>query len=122
MAQRSSQIQINMTADDGTSITLDLKAPPDGMYKALSHERRRTVLHTLVDESGPIELRTLSKAVATREQTADTEPISAALIDQVHLSLYHTHLPRLAEHGLVTFDSESKTVDAIDDAIKGGEV
>jgi len=111
-----------MVADSGASITLDAEAANDETYEALSHERRRTVLHTLACESTPIELRTLSKAVATREQTGDTKPIPAELLKQVHASLYHTHLPKLADHGLVTFDPESKTVESVDDAVKRGGV
>lgn len=120
MAQRSSQAQINMVADDGTSITLGVEASPGDMFKPLSHERRREILCTLACESTPIKLQTLSRAVATREQTADMEPISAELIKQVHSSLYHTHLPKLADHGLVTFDPEAMTVESVADTVKQG--
>lgn len=120
MAQRSSQARINMVADDETSITLGLETSPDDIFKPLSHERRRAILCTLACEPTPIKLQTLSRAVATRQQTADMEPILAELIKQVHSSLYHTHLPKLADRGLVTFDPEAMTAGSVADTIKHG--
>lgn len=118
MSQTSSQARIRIAVDDETSVSLEVKAPLDDVYGALANERRRAVLRAIAQTSVPMDLETLSREIATRERPEDSEPVSTERLQEVHVSLYHNHLPRLADLGLVTLDAEEMTVDGVADTVR----
>lgn len=73
-------------------------------FGLLASGRRRAVLEVLIDRSGPADLDDLARAVAVREE-ACAEPATSA-VRSVAISLYHTHLPKLASSGLLEYDTE----------------
>lgn len=68
----------------------------------LDDELRRRVLRHLDPEDGTVALSALA------ERLADDE----AVRDQIALRLHHVHLPKLADYGLVSYDSTVNVVSA----------
>lgn len=86
----------------------------DRVFDILSNPRRRFVLHYLSRQSDAIPLRELADEVA-RWETGD-ETLSPQQRKRVYVSLYQTHVPRLADAGMIEFDSESGLVNLADRA------
>jgi len=81
----------------------------DQFYRALASRRRRRVLYYLLEttDSTVEELATvLSGWEAATTETMQTPTDRSA----IHLDLVHSHLPRLADSGLVTYEPNAGTV------------
>lgn len=79
------------------------------LHELLSAEMRRVVLDIVVGSSGPVELDVLAAKVAARESeegVADEETR-----ERVATLLHHTHLPKMAELGVVEYDVEATQVE-----------
>ena len=75
----------------------------DELFEALTNRRRRLVLALL---RGTDEPTSLSEVAA--ELAADEECDGPA--ERVEITLYHRHVPKLAEAGLVAFDADRRTL------------
>ena len=82
----------------------------DRVFDILSSPRRRYVLYFLRTEPNPIQLTDLAEHVAAWENDTTVEELSTQQRKRVYVSLYQTHLPKLAEAGLVNYDEESGDV------------
>jgi len=82
----------------------------DRVFDILSSPRRRYVLYFLRTEESPIQLTDLAEHVAAWENDTTVEELSSQQRKRVYVSLYQTHLPKLAEAGLVEYDDESGEV------------
>lgn len=80
----------------------------DGIFRALSDQRRRIVCRQVSDvrRSG-VELCELAERVQ-RKQNSKTERTASA--DEVLLELQHVHLPLLDDAGVVSYDVEDGRV------------
>ena len=87
------------------------------LHGAFAEERRRLALDVLTDGSPPLDARTLARRVAARETDSSTESVPSKRVERVHVALYHTHLPKLADFGLVDYDAEEAVVTDYDDAL-----
>lgn len=87
--------------DRNADLTLDL------VFDLLSNARRRHVLELLGDHDGETSFRELTDAVARREMG---EPVSYDQRKRVYVSLRQSHLPRLADAGVVEYDRDRGTV------------
>ncbi len=83
----------------------------DTVFDLLSSPRRRYVLHHLRSESAEIELTTLADHVAAWEYDTTIEALSEQQRKRAYVSLYQTHVPKLEEAGIVTYDNDSGTVE-----------
>lgn len=92
--------------------------PRDDLFEALANSRRRTVLSKIADAGTPVELRTLARAVAREEAGSDDADVSDEAFESVSLTLYHTHLPKLAHLGLIEFDARRRVVESAMDGIE----
>lgn len=79
------------------------------LHRVLASQRRCVVLDVFGDREPPIGLDELAAAVADREREIDGERRDQ---DQVQVTLYHHHLPKMADLGLVEFDPESMRVES----------
>lgn len=79
------------------------------LFEALAHERRQHVLAVLRDDEESASLSELAVAVARRETEEDVDP-ERETVERVHTSLYHWHVPKLADANLVEYDVERGTV------------
>ena len=85
----------------------------DGMdesevFHILGNDRRREIICTLIDDTEALPVSDLARRVASEE--ADGEP-SKGLYKSVYVSLQQTHLPKLAEKGIVVYDTDAQRVE-----------
>ncbi|SEN71880.1 hypothetical protein SAMN05216388_1004272 [Halorientalis persicus] len=69
----------------------------DELFRALAHARRRRVLAYLRSEGRAVPVEHVATYVATTETAGDDD----AAYTEVETSLYHVHLPKLIDVGLV---------------------
>ena len=84
--------------------------PESTIYEILSNGRRRGTIQHLTERlpAETVGLHELSEAVAIEESGQSPPP--RALRESVYGSLHQTHLPKLEELGVVTYDREMGTV------------
>ncbi len=82
----------------------------DDFFEILASPRRRYILHCLRTHDSPLALADVADEVAVYENESNITDISAEEIKRVYISLYHTHIPKLAERGLVTYSQERDLV------------
>lgn len=77
----------------------------DAIFEILSNSRRRKMLLYLDDSGGTAKLSTLAREIAKVEEgnTPDEEQYK-----RVYISLYQSHVPKLQEYGIVSYNPESK--------------
>ena len=85
------------------------------LFDALGDVRRRYALTTLLTH-GDLPLPDLADEVAVAEREAALSQIDPDDVLQVYLSLYHTHVPKLTDVGLVEYDQERDFVALTDTA------
>lgn len=85
------------------------------LFDALGDVRRRHALATLLTH-GDLPLPDLADEVAVAERERALSQIDPDDVLQVYLSLYHTHVPKLTDVGLVKYDQERDFVALTDTA------
>ena len=83
--------------------------------RLVEHERRRWTLRTLLAFDEPVTLPDLAEEVAIREVDRPITDIPGDRVKEIYLSLYHTHVPKLADAGLVEYEQEADLVALADD-------
>lgn len=83
----------------------------DDMFEALAHQRRRYLLYSMLDGDG-CSLRELAGRVADWESSSDGDDADEDDVERVYASLYHAHVPKLADLGIVEFDRRDETIAA----------
>ena len=85
------------------------------LHDLLADERRRHALDCL-SEHGSMSLPDLADETAAREHDQPLPRVPEDAVLTVYLSLYHTHVPKLVETGLVSHDRDCGVVSLADDA------
>jgi DNA-binding transcriptional ArsR family regulator len=101
----------NGAVDDSTNGQTAGELTNDQIFDVLSNRRRRYVIHYLSqhdDES--VSLGDLSRQIAAWETGNDPDYIAYDERKTVHTSLYQNHVPKLAEAGIIEYDSREGTV------------
>ncbi len=93
--------------DDGDGVA---RPNTSSVYALLSNDRRRAVLEKIRGADEAVSARDLSEHIAGDEQDQMPPPRDARR--SVYVSLIQTHLPKLADHGVIQYDESSKTVGA----------
>lgn len=78
------------------------------IFEAMTDQRRRYVLYFLQEEE-VADIETLAEHVAAWEQDITVEAVSEDEVTNVQIDLFHTHLPKLQDAGLVEYDRRSRT-------------
>ncbi|QLG63163.1 DUF7344 domain-containing protein [Halorarum salinum] len=86
------------------------------MFEVLAHHRRRYAIHCLREYENPITLADLADEVSVLENDTSIAEIPPEDVKRVYLSLYHSHVPKLADAELVTYDQERDLVSLVDSA------
>lgn len=88
----------------------------DTVFDILSNPRRRFVLHYLEQREEPVGLNELAAEIAAKENDVPVDELTSQQRKRAYVSLYQTHVPKLEEVGVVTYDSESGDVALTDRA------
>lgn len=79
------------------------------VFDVLDNPRRRYVLYALSNsEDGT--LRELARNIVAWERDIHETDVDEQARDRVYLSLYHAHIPKLVEEGVVEFDESEETL------------
>lgn len=78
-------------------------------YDALSHRRRRSVIRALDETDAPLTLMELATTIAEWDDEASTGDDSE-LVRDVYTTLYHAHVPKLADAGFVRYNKDEQKV------------
>jgi hypothetical protein len=116
-----------LASDGGTAAAVTTtevtEAPviaPETVFEVLSNERRRYVLHHLKAEDERVTVRDLSEQVAAWENDIDIAAVTPKERKRVYTALHQTHLPKMAEVGVIDYDRDrgtlalTESVDAFD--------
>lgn len=85
-------------------------------FAVLSNTRRRCLLREL-RRGETAELRALATRIVAHEREIPEEDVEPKAEKSVYVSLYQTHVPRLADHGIVEYDREAKEVTLVRSAL-----
>lgn len=80
------------------------------VLRVLDHPRRRYLVTTLVNGRSEAPLRELATEIAAREHDKPVTAVTERERAGVHTSLHHSHVPRLVDLGIVTYDTDDESV------------
>lgn len=86
------------------------------IYDILSSPRRRFVLYYLREHGGEATVSELADEVAAWENDLAVDALSDKQRKRAYVSLYQTHIPKLAEVGIIDYDKDSGLVRMTDRA------
>lgn len=85
------------------------------VYSALADPVRRYVLYYLTEQESPVTFDRLVTRVAARRADSDPDSVDDATLDEVRTTLYHVHLPKLADLGAITYEDTPGEIALTDD-------
>lgn len=87
---------------------MDTNTQQDQLFDCLAHHHRRIIIDVLRNSNSQKPTTELTQDIVARIcETSDAEILS---IEALQTSLYHSHLPKLKEAGLVEYDEERDLV------------
>ncbi|WP_331235379.1 DUF7344 domain-containing protein [Natronorarus salvus] len=99
------------------------------LFSILSSHRRRYAIHICKREGGPVSLSDLAEHVAAWELDKDRAELTSAERKRIYTSLQQTHLPTLAESGIIEYDGreaelteEAERLEVYMDVVPGDSV
>ena len=99
------------TPDTSVSSTDTPDLTPTTVFGLLANTRRRYVLHYLSQTVGAVSFDDLAEQIALWEDDPTYDRY-----ERILTGLYHTHLPKLADAGVVRYDVERETVELLETA------
>ena len=110
--------------DDRGNATTPAPEPAslDAIFDALADSRRRYVLHRLDESDPPLALPDLAAEIAARENGAPIDDLPAEVVEAVYVSLYHAHVPKLADLNVVEYDPDRELVSLAEEEERFGPV
>lgn len=91
---------------DRARVVLEL----DDVFEALGHARRRYLLYTLVQGNSEETLPEMATKIVAWEQEKPVSEVTEEERRQVQASLYHSHVPKLADLGVLTYRQDENIV------------
>lgn len=82
----------------------------DVVFTILADQRRRYTLNCLKEQETPLTLTKLAEEIIFRENSTYINEFPSEEVNQVSLSLYHNHLPRMEDANIIHY---CQTEDAI---------
>lgn len=108
-------------ATSDVSASSEKQLPPrsildiEPVYEALGHSRRRYLCYTLLEDT-EWSLTDLAEKIAAWENDIPEHEVTEAQREDVYVSLYHAHVPKLVDEGVISYDEETKTITAAEHA------
>lgn len=93
-----------------------------GSLTSLVDDRRRHMLAILNGTDVPLSLADLAFEIARRELADDDIDLAHEQVEQIYVQLYHRDVPKLADAGLVEFETATNTVSLTDVTVSIDEV
>lgn len=84
---------------------------PDALFEVLSDRRRRILLELLRTTDAPMAFADAVREVVEREHDERFSELSDDVIENVHVSIHHIHVPKLVTAGLVEYDADRRTLE-----------
>lgn len=97
--------------DERQSRGAEAQIDRDTALRLLSHTYRRALLARLESADATLPLADAAEAVVRRSDTRSIDEISADETERVSLALHHSHIPKLADEGVVAYDRDRSTVE-----------
>lgn len=97
-AERSS------TGADPEASSRPSRLSKDDTFHILQNERRRRVLQYLSDTDEAVDMRDIAEQVAAWEHDTTVQQLTSDQRQRVYIALYQSHLPKLADFGLITYN------------------
>ena len=82
------------------------------LHDILRNERRRHAIESLRESDGLADVSDLAESIAASESGSDPPPTNKR--QSVYVSLHQTHLPKLDDLGIVSYDPDDRTVELLD--------
>lgn len=82
---------------------------PTTIFTLLANDHRRYTLHYLSQKVGAVSLGDLAEQIAIWEADPTHDHY-----ERILTGLYHTHLPKLVDAGIVRYDVEQETVELLE--------
>lgn len=80
------------------------------IFHLLQNSRRRQALQFLLETNGTVQISEMAEQIAAWEQGISVEDLQPEQRQRVYIALYQSHLPKLGEYGLVSYDRSHGTV------------
>lgn len=101
-----------MSQSEGETLSQDV------VFDLLSNPRRRYILSYLRREEEPVDLVDLADEIAAWENETPVDELTSQQRKRVYVSIYQTHVPKLEDAGVVSYDRESGLVGLTDRALE----
>lgn len=85
------------------------------VYEALGHSRRRYLCYTLLEDT-EWSLTDLATKIAAWENDVPEHVVTDDQREEMYVTLYHAHVPKLVDIGVITFDEATETITTADHA------
>ncbi|MGB9950823.1 DUF7344 domain-containing protein (plasmid) [Haloarcula marismortui] len=108
-------------ATSDVSASSEKQLPPrsilelEPVYQALGHSRRRYLCYTLLEDT-EWSLTDLAEKIAAWENDIPEDEVTEDQREDAYVSLYHAHVPKLVDAGVISYDEETKTITAAEHA------
>ncbi|MFC7202507.1 hypothetical protein ACFQJC_03205 [Haloferax namakaokahaiae] len=114
------KVNEGISSDVSTSPDTKLPPPPEilaiePVYEALGHSRRRYLCYTLL-ENTEWSMTDLATKITAWEWGIPEHEVTADQREKVYVSLYHAHVPKLVDVGVITFDETTETISTAEHA------
>lgn len=87
----------------------------DTVFGVLADQRRRSLLRCLNEYENTMALADVADEIATREREKPITELSAEEVKTVYISLYHEHIPKMVDAGVVRYNQEKDMVMLVED-------
>lgn len=92
--------------DSTTSDEQPSELSKDELFHLLQNQRRRQVLVFLQDAEGETNMRDISEQVAAWENDTTIDALDSNERQRVYIALYQSHLPKLDDAGVLTYNQQ----------------
>lgn len=82
----------------------EIELSKDEIFYLLKNRRRRDIVRYLMDNDGTATLSELAEHIAAWENDIDVQALNSGQRKRVYVALYQTHLPKLAENGIIEYE------------------
>lgn len=100
----------NLQTDRETSSVEGQQLPKSEVFELLSADRRQAVLLYLNATDGTADLGELAEHIASQECDCRPTELSSQQRKRVYVGLYQCHLPKMADAGVIEYDSDRGNV------------